>query len=84
MPQLRVKKHAKIGKEKCFAFYEYWCDRVTMSTEMNPTSEEFFATLAHEFVHAWQFRNKKKINHGKHYIKWCAIFKMDYNVDLEG
>jgi Zn-dependent peptidase ImmA (M78 family) len=55
---------------------------IKISTTTNHTVEDYKSTLAHEFVHAWQHENRKKVKHDKHFMKWVKLFKEKYNLDI--
>lgn len=93
----KLKSHVNFRKNRvirmdgasCFAVYEGY--RINAKKHFHiirlATSEikdqiDLFATMAHEYVHAWQMENDKELDHEKEFEIWRKHFLTCYNVDI--
>jgi len=61
--------------------HKIWLDEGVIESKV-----QLFATLAHEYVHAWQTENDLKLSHGKknQFLEWNEYFLATYETDLIG
>lgn len=84
-------KVIRFDGDSCMGLYEgetngknKWIHKIRIATSEVKTPEDLFATLAHEYVHAWQMEQGKDLDHDKAsgFAKWREHFKTCYNVDI--
>ena len=53
------------------------------TSEMN-SDFQLFATMAHEYAHAWQMENNQELDHDKKsgFKPWIKYFKNHYQIDI--
>lgn len=89
-PVTRTKKFIKFQGEVCSGLYlgeplgrgKYSHD-ITISREINTNSEEVFATMAHEYVHAFQMENDYPVDHLEDFDLWDDCFIKWFGVSLK-
>jgi hypothetical protein len=90
MPVIRVKSQVKMTGDLCFGLYEgdivknKFVHKIIIAKSMVKSRKALFATIAHEFVHAWQMENSVEVDHsvGSSYEAWYFYFKTAYNIDI--
>lgn len=88
-PNLRLSRSIKLDGDICYGLYEgeyigrgKYIHTIRLNKSQILDNVALFATLAHEYVHAWQMENDYEVDHEDSYIKWCAVFHVDYGVDI--
>jgi len=61
--------------------HKIWLDEGMIENKL-----QLFATIAHEFVHAWQTENDLNLSHGakNQFTDWNEYFQSTYSIDLIG
>lgn len=85
----RKNRVIRLDGDSCFALYEGYklSPKKSVHTIRLATSEildslDLFATMAHEYVHAWQLENDRELDHEKEFETWRNYFLTCYNVDI--
>jgi hypothetical protein len=91
-PQIIIKKQITYFGCEVYGMYQgflktkgykhkIWLDEGVIENKL-----QLFATLAHEYVHAWQTENMLKLTHGakNQFTDWNEYFCATYNIDLIG
>lgn len=88
-PNVRLSRSVKFDGDPCFGLYEgeymgrgKYVHTIRINKSAVTDSLSFFATLAHEYVHAWQMENEHDVDHGKNFDAWCKQFAKDYCIDI--
>lgn len=88
-PNVRLSRSIKLDGDVCFGLYEgdyvgrgKYVHTIRINKSEVKNAIMFFSTLAHEYVHAWQMENERDVDHEKEFLKWCAVFAVDYGVDI--
>ena len=85
---LRVCKTINLGGVYCVGLYEdefdYHLIQVSRAEIWNPV--ELFATIVHEYIHAWQSENDLPLNHSPsgYFDRWRKYFRRYYGVNIAG
>lgn len=85
---LRVCKSVKLDSDYCVGLYEDEDDfhsiKISRAEIWNPV--ELFATIMHEYAHAWQSENgEDSLAHNTvNFRKFRKHFRAHYNIDLIG
>jgi hypothetical protein len=85
---LRVCKTVKLNSVYCVGLYEdewdYHSIKISRAEIWNPV--ELFATIIHEYIHAWQSENDLPVNHSSagRFPNWRKYFRRYYNIDIAG
>lgn len=85
---LTVCKTVKLNLDWCVGLYEdegdYHQIKISRAEIWNPV--ELFATICHEYIHAWQSEKGLPVNHSpvSKFPLWRKHFRLTYNVDLSG
>ena len=88
---VRVSRQCRLDGEDCYGLYygEYINPRrslhsIRISRKMHRTPEEWFATLAHEYVHAWQTEQGLDLDHDEEsgFERWREYFWQHWGLDL--
>ena len=58
--------------------------KIRVATSEVKTDLDLFATLAHEYVHAWQMEQDKEITHDSEsgFTQWRNYFRAYYDIDI--
>lgn len=78
---------------ECFG--DYWGEpldsggfqhKIRVATSEVHTPEALFATLAHEYVHAWQMETGRELDHdlASGFAGWQEHFQRHYGIDILG
>lgn len=85
----RKNRVIRMDGDSCFALYEghkitnkKFFHIIRLATSEILDNLDLFATMAHEYVHAWQMENDKELDHEKEFETWREYFKTWYNVDI--
>ena len=87
----RKNRVIRLDGDSCFALYEGYkinnkkfSHTIRLATSEILTNLDLFATMAHEYVHAWQMENDKEVDHDKEsgFDTWRDYFLTWYNVDI--
>ena len=85
----RKNRVIRMDGASCFAIYEGYkinskkfSHTIRLATSEIKNSYDLFATMAHEYVHAWQMENDKELDHEKEFEAWRKHFLTCYNVDI--
>lgn len=87
----RKTKVIRLDGDSCFALYEGYKlnGKKAVHTIRLATSEildnlDLFATMAHEYVHAWQLENDRELDHDTDsgFTMWRNYFNTNYGVDI--
>lgn len=64
--------------------YDYHLIKISRAEIWNP--RELFATIVHEYVHAWQSENNRRLTHTlkSGFENWRGYFQLNYGVDIAG
>lgn len=88
-PTVRVSKQIKFEGDKCFGLYEgenfgKFEHKIRVSRKECKGPVDLFATLAHEFIHAWQLENDYEVDHSRkaQFKAWKKFFSSAYGVDI--
>lgn len=85
---LQVCKTVTLDGYYCVGLYEdredYHLIKVSRAEIWNP--RELFATIVHEYVHAWQSENNRQLTHTRKsgFENWRGYFQLNYGVDISG
>lgn len=55
--------------------------RIRINFKMHNSEMELRETIAHELIHAWQHENGFEIDHSGVFAKWCAWFRIEYDLN---
>jgi len=90
-PVMRTKTSVKFQGDACFGVYSgegftngKFKHTITIARDAVKTREALFATMAHEFAHAWQMENMLELTHAKaeKFDYWKNYFSYWFNVDI--
>jgi hypothetical protein len=87
----RKTKIIRYDGDSCFG--DYWGEsvgrnkfshKVRIATSEIKSDMDLFATMAHEYVHAWQMENRLDLDHDQEsgFEKWREHFLKYYQVDI--
>lgn len=88
---VRVSKQIRLDREDCYGLYygeklspKRSLHSIRVSKKLHKTPEQYFATLAHEWVHAWQTEHDKELDHdaASGFDMWREYFMDNYSIDL--
>jgi hypothetical protein len=85
---LQVQKTVKLDSDWCIGLWEdefdYHSIKISRAEIWNPV--ELFATIIHEYVHAWQSENNLPVNHSPsgYFHYWRKYFRRYYGVNIAG
>ena len=88
---VRTKQMSYWDRAYCFGLYTQWVtpSNNKMKHEILIAKREIdnelalFATMAHEYCHAWQAENEILIDHGESFKVWNDYFRQEYNLDIQ-
>lgn len=85
----RKNRVIRMDGASCFAMYEGYkisakkhFHIVRLATSEIKNQIDLFATMAHEYVHAWQMETDRELDHEKEFETWRKFFLTCYNVDI--
>ena len=78
------------GKRPCIGFWHFDSKGdhlIVLSEEFSNDSDIVIATVAHEYVHAWQwetFKSGKRMHHGKrdYFVQWGDYIKQELGIGI--
>ena len=91
IPKIQVEKITYFSFA-CFGLYEGRITKkrtkhiITIDPQHVRSKKQLFATLAHEYVHAWQCEENLAVKHNKKtkFVAWQDYFQVKYNIDIVG
>ena len=89
--EFKKKKIIKFDGDLCFGDYlgekikkNKFSHRIRVATSEMNSDFQLFATMAHEYAHAWQIENDLELDHDKKsgFKYWIKHFKNHYQIDI--
>jgi predicted metalloprotease with PDZ domain len=87
----RKTKVIRYDGDSCFGDYRgesmgrgKFLHRVRFATSEIKNDVDLFATMAHEYVHAWQMENDRELDHdtASGFTAWRNYFMTNYGIDI--
>ena len=91
-PHIRVSQEIKFDGDSCYGLYtgepynKRFLHKIRVSRAEINNNEQLFATMAHEYVHAWQMENNKEVDHeiDSKFEYWVNYFNIRFNINIIG
>ena len=88
-PHVSKTKSLKFDGEMCWGMYDGYekkpgkfVHKIRIATNTGTDINQLFATIAHEYVHAWQHEKGLEIDHSYSFKKWQFYFKKYFEIEI--